>query len=71
ETTEIVGVATLPAYRRQGLAAAVTAALVDDALAHGARTVLLSAADDDVARLYASLGFRRVATHCIAEPQTG
>ena len=58
--TEIVGVATLPAYRRRGLGAALTAALVADALARGVSTVFLSAADDDVARMYASVGFRRV-----------
>lgn len=66
-TTEIVGVATLPAARRQGLALAVTAALVDDARARGVATVFLSAGDDDVARVYARLGFVRVGTALIAE----
>jgi predicted GNAT family acetyltransferase len=66
--TEIVGVATLPAYRRRGVGAAVTGALADDAVRRGIRTVFLSAADADVARLYERLGFRRVATACIAEP---
>ncbi|WP_406068375.1 GNAT family N-acetyltransferase [Streptomyces sp. NBC_01020] len=66
--SEIVGVGTLPTARRRGLAAAVTAALVADARSRGAETVFLSAGDDDVARLYARLGFRRVATALIAEP---
>lgn len=59
-TTEIVGVATLPTHRRRGLAAAVTAALVADARARGVGLVLLSAADDAVARVYERLGFTRV-----------
>ena len=64
-TTEIVGVATLPAVRRQGLGGAVTGTLVEDALAHGAETVFLSAGSEDIARVYARLGFRRIGTACI------
>jgi ribosomal protein S18 acetylase RimI-like enzyme len=64
--SEIVGVATLPAYRRRGLGSAVTATLVADALDRGVRTVFLSADDDDVARVYARVGFRRVGTACAA-----
>ncbi|MET9464111.1 GNAT family N-acetyltransferase [Streptomyces sp. NPDC006544] len=67
DVTEIVGVGTLPSARRRGLGLAVTAALVADALAHGARTVFLSAGDEDVARIYARLGFRRAGTALIAE----
>lgn len=67
-TTEIVGVGTLPAARRRGLGRAVTAALVADARARGVETVFLSAGDDDVARMYARIGFRRVGTALIAEP---
>ena len=63
--SEVVGVATLPAVRRQGLGGAVTGALVEDALARGVKTVFLSAGSEDVARVYARLGFRRVATACI------
>ncbi|MEU2541711.1 GNAT family N-acetyltransferase [Streptomyces iakyrus] len=66
--SEIVGVGTLPAARRSGLARAVTAALVADARSRGAATVFLSAGDDDVARVYARLGFRRIGTALIAEP---
>ncbi|GAA1557501.1 GNAT family N-acetyltransferase [Streptomyces globosus] len=68
DTAEVVGVATLPAARRRGLALGVTAALVADALARGARTVFLSAGDEAVARVYARAGFRTVATALIAEP---
>lgn len=66
--SEIVGVGTLPAARRRGLGLAVTAALLADARSRGAGTVFLSAGDEDVARIYARLGFRRVATALIAEP---
>jgi ribosomal protein S18 acetylase RimI-like enzyme len=69
--TEIVGVGTLPAARRRGLGLAVTAALVRDARSRGVATVFLSAGDDDIARIYARLGFRRFATALIAEPPTG
>ncbi|MFJ6796734.1 GNAT family N-acetyltransferase [Streptomyces sp. NPDC091268] len=68
DVAEVVGVGTLPAARRRGLALAVTSALVTEALARGARTVFLSAGDEDVARIYGRLGFRRVATALIAEP---
>ena len=65
--SEIVGVGTLPAYRRRGIGAALTALLIEDALRR-VETVFLSAGDDDVARMYERVGFRRVATACIAEP---
>jgi len=65
---EIVGVGTLPAARRRGLGRAVTAALVADARSRGVETVFLSAGDDDVAQIYARLGFRRIGTALIAEP---
>ncbi|MFC9247694.1 GNAT family N-acetyltransferase [Streptomyces sp. NPDC057136] len=66
--SEIVGVGTLPAARRRGLGLAVTVALVADARSRGVETVFLSAGDDHVARIYARLGFRRIATALIAEP---
>ncbi|MFF7459640.1 GNAT family N-acetyltransferase [Kitasatospora sp. NPDC008115] len=66
--TEVAGVGTLPSARRRGLGLAVTAALVAHARAHGVRTVFLSAADEDVARIYRRAGFRPFATALIAEP---
>jgi ribosomal protein S18 acetylase RimI-like enzyme len=71
DVTEIVGVATLPAYRRRGLGAAVTAALVKHAFSNGIETVLLSAGSEDVARVYERVGFRRVGTAGGAEPPAG
>ncbi|MER6960960.1 GNAT family N-acetyltransferase [Streptomyces sp. NPDC000618] len=61
-TTEIGGIGTLPSARRQGLAAAVTAALVTHARAHGVDTIFLAYAEDTVARIYARLGFRPTGT---------
>lgn len=66
--TEVAGVGTLPSARRRGLGLAVTAALVAHARANGVRTVFLSAADEDVARIYRRAGFRPFATALIAEP---
>ncbi|MFE9553046.1 GNAT family N-acetyltransferase [Streptomyces sp. NPDC006703] len=66
--TEIAGLGTLPSARRRGLGRAVTAALIADARARGARTVFLSAGDEDVARMYATLGFRPAGTALIAGP---
>jgi len=65
---EIVGVATLPSARRRGYGAAVSAALARHALALGDGLVFLSAASEDVARVYGRIGFRRVGTACIAGP---
>lgn len=68
DVAEVVGVATLPTARRRGLAAALTSALARRALDDGTDVVFLSAGDEDVARVYERVGFRRVATACIAEP---
>jgi N-acetylglutamate synthase-like GNAT family acetyltransferase len=62
--TEVAGVGTIPSARRRGIGAAVTGRLVEDARALGAEVVFLSAADDDVARMYERLGFRRIGTAC-------
>ncbi|MEU5279003.1 GNAT family N-acetyltransferase [Streptomyces asoensis] len=61
-TTEIGGIGTLPSARRRGLAAAVTAALVTHARAHGIETIFLAYARESVARGYARLGFRPAGT---------
>ncbi len=66
DTAEVLGVATLPCVRRRGLAAAVTTALVGHACQHGVRTVLLSAQNEDVARVYTRVGFHQVGTTCSA-----
>jgi predicted GNAT family acetyltransferase len=68
DVSEIVGVGTLPAYRRRGVAAALTSLLVQDAQQRGVQTVFLSAGDAAVARVYERVGFKCIATACIAEP---
>ena len=67
---EITGVGVLPSARRMGLGGAVTAALAREALRRGVQTVFLAASDDDVARVYARLGFERIGTAMIAEPES-
>ena len=64
--TELTGIAVVPRARNRGIGAAITAALVDDARALGARHVFLSAGTQRVADVYARVGFERVATACIA-----
>jgi GNAT superfamily N-acetyltransferase len=68
--TEVVGVATLPAYRRRGAAAAVLEVLVADAARHGVTMALLSAGDDAVARIYERSGFTRIGATGAAEPRS-
>jgi len=65
---EIVGVGVLPAVRRQGVAAAITARLAQEAAACGVRTLFLSAQDAAVARVYARLGFTCIGSTGRAEP---
>jgi N-acetylglutamate synthase-like GNAT family acetyltransferase len=70
DVAEIAGVATLPSARSRGYASQLTARLAHQALRDGVRLIFLSAGDDDVARLYTKVGFRRLGTACIAEPAT-
>ena len=57
---EITGVATLPSLRRRGFGGAVTALLAKNAFDSGVETVLLSAEDENVARVYQRIGFQQV-----------
>jgi hypothetical protein len=65
--SEVVGVATLPAYRSRRIAAVLMDMPVEDAGRRGVQTVFLSAGDVAVARVYEQLGFWRLATACVAE----
>jgi ribosomal protein S18 acetylase RimI-like enzyme len=60
--TEIVGIATLPEFRRRGIGAAVTAEITRHAFERGVTTAFLTAADDDASRVYQRSGYRRIGT---------
>jgi ribosomal protein S18 acetylase RimI-like enzyme len=66
QAAEIAGVGILPAYRRRGLAADVARVLCRESRRRGVEIVFCSADSDDVARVYARVGFRRVGTALIA-----
>jgi ribosomal protein S18 acetylase RimI-like enzyme len=68
DTAEIAGVGTLPSARGRGYASQLTATLAREALSDGVSLVFLSAGNDDVARLYTKVGFRRIGTACIGGP---
>jgi GNAT superfamily N-acetyltransferase len=68
DATELTGIAVVPRARCRGLGAGITAVLAADALRRGLGTVLLSAQDDAVARVYERVGFSRLGTACTAEP---
>lgn len=57
----VFGVGVLPEWRRRGIGAALTCALVTAAEADGAMLTHLTAESDDAARLYAGLGFEATA----------
>jgi RimJ/RimL family protein N-acetyltransferase len=60
--TEIAGVATLLAYRRQGIATALTGACLQLAFGQGVEVACLTAADAQAGRVYERVGFRAVGT---------
>ena len=60
--TELVGIATLEAYRRRGIAAALTAQAARTAFARGVEVAFLTAADKRAGRVYERVGFRPYAT---------
>jgi ribosomal protein S18 acetylase RimI-like enzyme len=64
---ELMGIAVPPRYRRRGLGSDLTRALVNAVRERGARTVLLSAANDDAASIYRQVGFVDAGTACILE----
>ncbi len=60
--TELVGITTLPEYRRQGFAGYLTAAMAMSAFASGATLLFLCAISEEAGRVYERVGFR----HCAA-----
>jgi ribosomal protein S18 acetylase RimI-like enzyme len=60
--TELVGIATLEAYRRRGIASALTAQAAQTAFERGVEVAFLTAADERAGRVYQRVGFRPYAT---------
>jgi ribosomal protein S18 acetylase RimI-like enzyme len=60
--TELAGIATLPAYRRRGIAAALTEYATRTAFAQGVEIACLSAGDEQASRVYHRIGFQPMAT---------
>jgi predicted GNAT family acetyltransferase len=60
--TEVGGVATPPEFRRRGIAAAVTGAVVGAAFADGVELAWLTAAGESAQGIYARAGFEVVGT---------
>lgn len=60
QTTELSSVGVRAPYRRRGIAAALTAHLVQLAWAAGVTTVFLMAAHEAEARIYARIGFQPI-----------
>ncbi len=55
--SELAGVGTLPAFRRRGIATALTFAATESAFAQGVTQVFLTAANAEAGRVYAQVGF--------------
>ena len=60
--TEVVGVATLSAFRRRGIGTALVGAAVQQAFSLGLEAVYLTAADQWAGRVYERVGFTPCAT---------
>jgi ribosomal protein S18 acetylase RimI-like enzyme len=69
--TELVGITTLAPFRRRGIATLLTAYMTEQAMAHGAKTVFLTAASEQAGRVYERVGFRIEATKAVYMPQVG
>jgi len=59
---EVAGIATLTNYRRRGIASAITSAIAQHAFDTGIDTLFIMAADQNVRRIYARLGFEDCGT---------
>jgi len=58
--TELVGIATLQAYRRRGFGGALTAFATQSAFADGATLAVLTAASEEAGRVYQRVGYGQV-----------
>lgn len=59
---ELVGIATLPEYRRRGIATALIASVAEAAFGAGVQVAFLGAADERAGRVYERVGFLPYAT---------
>ena len=57
EVTELAGIGVQAAYRRRGIAGALTARLAEQAFAAGVTTAFLTPGDDGAGRVYERAGF--------------
>jgi GNAT superfamily N-acetyltransferase len=63
--TELVGVTTLAAFRRRGIASFLSAFATQTAFTHGAEMVLLSPENPEASRVYERIGYRFYSDHLI------
>ena len=63
--TELLGITTLEPFRRQGIAATLTASMTQHALQQGATHIFLMAANEQAGRVYERVGFCSAATSVV------
>lgn len=61
---EVVGIATLPAYRRRGIAGLLTSHITAAAFAAGVDLAFLTAGDEKAGRVYGRVGYRPAGYGC-------
>ncbi|MEI7984618.1 MAG: GNAT family N-acetyltransferase [Armatimonadota bacterium] len=67
EIREIAGIGTLKDFRKQGIASAVIAHLLDQFFAQGGEIAWLTPGDDSAQSVYSNLGFRTIAEQVVYE----
>jgi ribosomal protein S18 acetylase RimI-like enzyme len=67
EIREIAGIGTLKDFRKQGIASAVIAHLLDQFFAQGGEIAWLTPGDDTAQSVYSNLGFRTIAEQVVYE----
>lgn len=62
--TEVVGIATLPNYRRRGIAGLLTSQIARHAFGQGVDLAFLTAGDEAAGRVYGQVGFQSAGYGC-------
>jgi ribosomal protein S18 acetylase RimI-like enzyme len=70
EIREIAGIATKSAHRKQGIASAVIATLLDQFFQNGGEIAWLTPGDDSAKSVYEKLGFKTIAEQVVYELPT-